>query len=152
MCKCVTACVHMSACVVVCVCGYFTVFSFLYFCCSIVSMAQMLSVMLYSRRFFPFYTYNILAGVDPEGRACVSNCLAFNCPYSGQWCVLKAHPVLLAITYSETSLIQHSVGPEDNVRLGGCRFMECLLPYFSTVTVTHWMVNSEGMSNCWVAD
>ena len=32
-------------------------------------------------------------------------------------------------TYSETSLIQHSIGPENNVGLGGCWIMESLLPY-----------------------
>ena len=37
------------------------------------SIAQMLSTMLYSRRFFPFYTYNILAGLDSEGTA-YNNC------------------------------------------------------------------------------
>ena len=35
--------------------------------------------------------------------------------------------------YSETSLIRHSMGPENNVGLGGCRIMECLLPYLSIV-------------------
>ena len=35
------------------------------------SLAQMLSTMLYSRRFFPFYTYNILIGLDPQGKGCV---------------------------------------------------------------------------------
>ena len=39
--------------------------------------------------------------------------------------------------YSETSLIQHSMGPENNVGLGGCWIMECLLPYLSMVTVPH---------------
>ena len=28
--------------------------------------------------------------------------------------------------YSETSLIQHSMGPENNFELGGCWIMECL--------------------------
>lgn len=35
------------------------------------SLAQMLSTMLYSRRFFPFYTYNILIGLDDQGKGCV---------------------------------------------------------------------------------
>ena len=33
--------------------------------------------------------------------------------------------------YIETSLIRHSMGPENNVRLVGCWIMECLLAYLN---------------------
>ena len=47
--------------------------------------------------------------------------------------------------YSETSLIRHSMGPENNVGLGSCWIMECLLPYLCIVTVPHIMVELERM-------
>ena len=50
--------------------------------------------------------------------------------------------------YSETSLIRHSMGPENNVGLGGCWIMECLLPYLCILTVPHIMV---GLERCWIS-
>ena len=47
--------------------------------------------------------------------------------------------------YSETSLIRHSMGPENIVGLGGCWIMECLLPYLCMVTVPLIMVRLERM-------
>ena len=48
-------------------------------------------------------------------------------------------------TYSETSLIRHSMEPENNVGLGCCWIMERLLPYLCMVTVPYIMVELERM-------
>lgn len=34
---------------------------------SVSSVAQLTSIVLYGRRFFPYYTFNILGGLDEKG-------------------------------------------------------------------------------------
>ena len=46
--------------------------SFYFYSCE--ALAQLLATMLYSRRFFPYYTYNILAGLDVNGNQIHNTC------------------------------------------------------------------------------
>ena len=55
------------------------------------------------------------------------------------------HTHLDKLMYSETSLIRHSMGPENNVGLGGCWIMKCLLPYLCMVNVPPIMVRLQRM-------
>ena len=41
------------------------------------SLAQLLAITLYGRRFFPYYVYNILGGLDADGECTVQGSLIF---------------------------------------------------------------------------
>ena len=68
-------------------------------------------------------------------------CLVCRVPVHAHLCTVQYCTCLHM--YSETSLIRHSMGPENNVGLGGCWIIECLLPYLSMVTVPRIMVGLE---------
>lgn len=43
------------------------------------AIAAMLSTILYGRRFFPYYVYNIIGGLDEQGKCCVHFFLCLKC-------------------------------------------------------------------------
>ena len=69
----------------------------------------------------------------------VTNSMCFVASHKTSPVPISTHNTL----YSETSLIRHSMGTENNVGLGGCWIMECLLPYLCMVTVPRIMVGLE---------
>ena len=52
------------------------------------AVAQMLSNTLYMRRFFPYYTFNIVAGLDSEGRAIDTTHDLLGCTSKSCWMML----------------------------------------------------------------
>lgn len=59
---------------------------------SVQSIAQLASIVLYNKRFFPYYTFNIIGGLDEEGASNGQCPLIHSCPV-GKGAVYSFDPV-----------------------------------------------------------
>lgn len=98
------------------------------------AIARLIQTMLYAQRFFPYYVYNILGGIEEDGESSFDICISRtsrlpasrvfrgpsvlfderggqSCPDHSEWLLMlpaKAHTLLAIILVSRVSLFQHS--------------------------------------------
>lgn len=72
------------------------------------AIAAMLSTILYGRRFFPYYVYNIIGGLDEEGKYfnahrinSIWDCVTFLCIKFGFWNKMKSCILIFRLLYTQ---------------------------------------------------
>ena len=122
-----------------------------------VSFAQMLSNTLYYRRFFPYYAFNIVAGLDAEGKGAVFTYDAvgsyertnYSCQGSGQALIM---PVLDHQLKTVSPLVLPAVSSA--TPLSEAQAIDLIKDCFATATerdiytgdrVDIWIMNAEGV-------
>ena len=74
-------------------------------------------------------SYGAASDISHSHSLCLSGCCPVSIALMLELFSCFSRICRVITSYSETSLIRHSMGPENNVGLGGCWIMECLLPY-----------------------
>lgn len=117
---------------------------------SVKALSKLLSVTLYSRRFFPFYTFNLLAGINDEGLGVVYGYdaigsydeLKYGCQGSGQELMMS----VLDNQYKGSNRTDNYVFNQDPSELLKDVFSSCAeRDIYTGDSVTLWDIRPDGI-------